>query len=71
MKDFIGTFFTCIVICSVFSFFFLDLILGNIWVLIIFSAFFLALLITIFLNQQYKIEDLQKKVEQLLNNKQD
>lgn len=71
MKDFIGTFLACIVICSVLSFFFLYLILGNIWALIIFTAFFLAVLITILLNQQYKIEDLQKKVDQLLNSKQD
>ncbi|MGP4108197.1 hypothetical protein [Virgibacillus sp. L01] len=71
MKEFIGTFLACIVICWIFSFFFLGLIVENIWALIIFIAFFLAVLITVFIKQESRIEELEKKVEKLLNNKQD
>lgn len=71
MKEFIGVFLACIVICWIFSFFFLGLIVENIWALIIFISFMLAVLITIFIKQESRIEDLEKKVEKLLNNKQD
>lgn len=71
MKKFIGTFLACIVICWIFAFFFLGLIIENIWALIIFIAFLLAVFITIFINQDSRIEELEKKMEELLNNKQD
>lgn len=71
MKEFIGTFLVCIVGCWIAAFFFLGLILENIWALIIFIAFVLAVFITVFMSQESRIEDLEKKVEKLLNNKQD
>lgn len=69
MKEFIGTFLACIVICWIGAFFFLGLLLENIWALIIFVAFVLAVFITIIIKQETRMEELEKKVEQLLNNK--
>ncbi|KEF36895.1 hypothetical protein M670_03809 [Schinkia azotoformans MEV2011] len=71
MKDFIGIFLFCIIICWFAAIFFLGLILNNVWALIIFIAFLLAVLITIFVKQESRIEDLEKKVEKLLNSQQD
>lgn len=71
MREFIGTLLACIVICWVFIFFFLGLIVENIWALVIFIAFVLALLITILIKQETRIEELEKKMEELLSNKQD
>lgn len=67
MKEFIGTFLVCVVMCWVGAFFFLGLILENIWVLIILLAFIVAVLITIFMKQESRIDDLEKKVEKLVN----
>ncbi|GIO26340.1 hypothetical protein [Ornithinibacillus bavariensis] len=71
MKEFIGTLLVCIVICWIFAFFFFGLIVENIWVLIIFIALVLAVLITILIKQDARIEELEKKMEALLSNKQD
>ncbi|KUO53561.1 MAG: hypothetical protein APF76_12190 [Desulfitibacter sp. BRH_c19] len=71
MKNFISTFFACLVVCGVAAFFFAGLIFTNIWAMIIFVAFLLAVLITAFVNQESRIEELEKKMEQLLNKKQD
>ncbi|MFC0472280.1 hypothetical protein ACFFHM_17730 [Halalkalibacter kiskunsagensis] len=71
LKEFMGTFLACIVICWIFTFFFLGLIVENIWALIIFISFVLAVLITVFIKQESRIEELEKKMEELLSNKQD
>lgn len=71
MKEFIGTFLACIVICWIFAFFFLGLIVENIWALIIVIAFVLAVVITFFIKQETRIEELEKNMEELLSNKQD
>ncbi|SDL05626.1 hypothetical protein [Natronincola ferrireducens] len=70
MKGFISTFFACIVICLIATFFFASF-LDNIWAIIVFIAFLLAVLITVFLNQESRIEELEKKMEKLLNNELD
>ncbi|MBC5638818.1 hypothetical protein H8S33_18770 [Ornithinibacillus sp. BX22] len=69
MKEFIGTLFACIVICCVFTFFFLGIIVENIWTLVILIAFVLAVLITILIRQETRIEELENKMEELLSNK--
>ncbi len=69
MKEFISTFFICLVICGVATFFFAGLILNNIWAIVIIVAFLLAVLITAFMNQESRIEELEKKMENSLNNK--
>ncbi len=71
MKNFISTFFACLVVCWIATFFFVGLIANNIWAIIIIVAFLLAVLITVFMNQESRIEELEKKIEQLLNKKQD
>ncbi|KHF37987.1 hypothetical protein [Halalkalibacter okhensis] len=71
MKEFIGVFFACLVICYVATFFFAGLILDNFWAIVTLIAFFLSVFITIFIKQETRIEELEKKVEKLLNNKQD
>ncbi|MBM4763843.1 hypothetical protein [Bacillus sp. B15-48] len=71
MKEFISTFFVCLVICGIATFFFAGLILSNIWYITILIAFLLAVIITVFINQESRIEELEKKVEEVLNNKQD
>ncbi|MGE4284693.1 MAG: hypothetical protein AB7G87_13445 [Clostridia bacterium] len=71
MKEFISTFFICLVVCGVATFFFAGLIFDNIWGIIIIVAFLLAVFITAFMNQDSRIEELEKKMEKLLNDKQD
>lgn len=70
LKEFISTFFICLVVCGIATFF-AGLILNNIWAIIVIVAFLLAVLITAFMNQESRIEDLEKKMEKTLNNKQD
>ncbi|HHW39233.1 MAG TPA: hypothetical protein GXX18_18770 [Bacillales bacterium] len=71
MKVFISTFLACIVICWLATVFFVSFILNNIWAIIIFIAFLLAVLITVLVKQAFRLEELEKNVEKLLNNKQD
>ncbi|NSL53122.1 hypothetical protein [Calidifontibacillus erzurumensis] len=71
MKEFIGIFLVSIIICWMFAIFFIGFIVENAWVLIIFIAFVLAVIVTIFIKLVSRIEDLERKVEKLLNNKQD
>lgn len=71
MREFIGTFFACLVICYVATFFFAGLILDNIWAIVTLIAFFLSVFITIFIKQETRIEELEKKMENSLNNKED
>ncbi|MGP4072039.1 hypothetical protein ACTWQB_05740 [Piscibacillus sp. B03] len=65
MKNFIGIFLFCIFLSSVFMFLFLGLILEYMWALIMFPAFFLAVLISVFKEQHSRIEGLEKKVDEL------
>ncbi|WP_443138233.1 hypothetical protein [Piscibacillus sp. B03] len=46
-------------------FLFLGLILEYMWALIMFPAFFLAVLISVFKEQHSRIEGLEKKVDEL------
>ncbi|MBU8908884.1 hypothetical protein [Desertibacillus haloalkaliphilus] len=71
MKNFIGTFLACIVVTYIFSFFFLALIVENIWAFIILISFVLAVFITVFIKQESRIEELEKKMEELSSDKQD
>ena len=69
MKNFISTLFASLIVCSVAAFFFAGLISTNFWAMVFFVSFLLAVLITVLMNQDSKIEELEKKMEQLLNNK--
>ena len=70
LKEFISTFFMCLVVCWVVTFFFAGLIL-NITGLIFIVAFFLAVSITVYMNQESRIEELENKMEKILNSKKD
>lgn len=63
MGNFISNFFACLVVCVVAIFFFGGLIFTNIWAMIILVALFLAVLITVFMSQESRIEELEKKME--------
>lgn len=67
LKEFIGTFLACVIVCSIFSFFFLGLIVEYIWFAIILVAFVFAVLITAFIKQEARIEELEQRVEQFLS----
>lgn len=64
MKDFVATFFICLVACIIFTIFFAGLVFSNVWYIIIFAAFLLAILTTLFISQESRIEELEKKMEQ-------
>lgn len=65
LKEFIGIFFTCLVICYIAAFFFAGLILNSFWSILILIAFVLSLFITIFIKQESRIEALEEKVKKL------
>lgn len=65
MKDFIATFIICLIVCYLFLFFGGVLIFENIWALLVFAAFIISILITIFINQETKIEELEKRIKAL------
>jgi len=67
LKNFISTFFAC----GVAIFIFANIIFTNIWAMVVFGAFILAVVITVFINQESRIEELEKKMKQLLHKKQD
>ena len=71
MKEFIGIFFACLVICYAATFFFAGLILDNIWAIITVIAFVLSVFITVFVKRESRIEELEKKVEKIVNSKQE
>lgn len=67
MKDFIMLF----IVFFVFILFFGGIIFTNVWVIIVLIFMILATIAKGFINQSSKIEELEKKVEQLLQDKQD
>lgn len=65
MKSFFGTFIMCLVLCYVFLFFGGGIILGNIWAALVFVALIITILITIFIHQETKIEELETRIKTL------
>lgn len=70
MKDFIAIFITCFVICLIVIFFFGGLIFTNIWAIIVLISLILAIIAKNFINQGDEIEELKKKIEQLIKDEQ-
>ncbi|MFC0015526.1 MULTISPECIES: hypothetical protein [Allobacillus] len=70
MKDFIGTFGSCLIISWILVFF-IGFFLEHIYITAAIFAFFLAIIIAIFIERESRIEELEKNVERLLNNQQD
>lgn len=67
MKDFIMLF----IVFFVFILFFGGIIITNVWVILVLISMILAIIAKGFISQSSKIEELEKKVEQLLQDKQD
>lgn len=65
MKSFLRTFVICIILSYVFLLIIGGLILENSLALLVFVAFVITVLITIFTNQESKIEDLEKRLTKL------
>ena len=70
MKDFLAVFVSCFVLCIIVTFFFGGFILENIWGTFFVVTLILAIIITAFINQDSRIDELEKKLEQLLKEKQ-
>lgn len=71
MKDFLAVFIGCFVLCIIVTVFFGGFILNNIWGIFFVVSLVLAILINAFINQDSRIGELEKKIEQLLKEKQD
>lgn len=64
-----SAFFFCLVICAVAVFFFAGLLMSNIWADVVAVAFLLAILITVFVNQDARIAALEQQIRQLQSEK--
>lgn len=60
----------CLFVCVLGTFFFAGRILNNIWFSNVVVAFLLAVLITVLMKQESRIEELENKMEKLLDSKQ-
>lgn len=67
MKDFIATFLLCLVVCFIGIFFLGGFILTNPWLLITTVAFFLAIAIKLYTEQESRIAALEKALEKISN----
>lgn len=65
MKGFLGTFVICFILIYVFQLFGGLFIFENIWGLLIVIALVMAILITVFINQETKLEELEKRIKNL------
>jgi len=71
LRDFIAAFLGCFIVVLIGIFFLGGFILSNIWGLIIFVTLLLSVIVTVFWKQQIRIENLEMKLEKLLNPEQD
>ena len=65
MKNFLGTFLIILILCWIFLFFGGFLIFEHIWALVFLIAFAISVLITAFLHQESRIEDLETRLKAL------
>lgn len=65
MKKFIGTFVICLILCYVFLFFGGALIFENFGATLVLVALIIAVLITMFVHQEIKIEELEARIKTL------
>ena len=65
MKKFLGTFATSLILCYIFLFFGGVLVFGNIWATLVLAALIIAILITVFIHQETKIEELEARINKL------
>jgi len=65
MKSFLGTFALSLILCYIFLFFGGILIFENFWAILVFVALIIAILITVFIHQETKIEELEARIKTL------
>lgn len=65
MKTFFGLFTTCFVFCVVAAYIVLGFLASNFWAIIIAVAFVLAIITTILAKLVIRIEELEKRIQQL------
>ena len=65
MKSFLGTFAISLILCYIFLFFGGILIFQNLWAMLFFAAFIITILITVFIHQETKIEELEARIKTL------
>ncbi|KJS22215.1 MAG: hypothetical protein VR72_06270 [Clostridiaceae bacterium BRH_c20a] len=65
MKNFLGTFAISLILCYIFLFFGGILIFENFWAILVFVALIIAILITVFIHQETKIEELEARIKTL------
>lgn len=65
MKNFLGTFAISLILCYIFLFFGGILIFENFWSILVFVALIMTILITAFIHQEIKIEELESRIKTL------
>lgn len=70
MKGFLETFVVCLILCAAVTFLGAGLLLSNIWADVAVVALLLAISVTAYMNQDARIDQLEKTVEQLQKEKQ-
>jgi uncharacterized membrane protein YciS (DUF1049 family) len=65
MKNFMGTFAMSLILCCIFLFLGGVLIFENLWATLVFVALIITILITVFIHQETKIEDLEARIKTL------
>ncbi|WP_069999954.1 hypothetical protein [Cellulosilyticum sp. I15G10I2] len=65
MKNFLGTFAISLILCYIFLFFGGVLIFESFWAILVFVALIIAILITVFIHQETKIEELESRIKTL------
>ncbi len=63
MKNFLGTFAISLILCYIFLFFGGVLIFENFWAILVFVALIIAILTTVFIHQETKIEELEARIK--------
>ncbi|NCB50771.1 MAG: hypothetical protein EOM54_02645 [Clostridia bacterium] len=71
MKEFLGTFVICLVFCVVAAFLFAGLLASNIWIDIVAVSLLLAALVTVLVKHGSRIEELEKTISKLQNEKEE
>ncbi|MEA4989225.1 MAG: hypothetical protein VB095_14300 [Anaerovorax sp.] len=65
MKKFFGTFVMCLILCYIFLLFGGTLIFESFWAILVLVAFIISILISLFMYQETKIEELEARVKML------
>jgi Mn2+/Fe2+ NRAMP family transporter len=65
MKSFLGTFAISLILCYIILFFGGTLIFENFWAILVFVSLIIAILVTVLIHQETKIEELEARIKTL------